>query len=142
MSRLSGNFQAIRKLFGPSRKYPDFPDHSENIQTFRKFSRLSGNFPGYLKPFRTILTIRKFSRRSGNLPVQFQGLRAKTFWMRKKFPDGNATMPRWFLGLWDQASHGNALETPHSHILKREKNWLKMRYKKWNLGFIYNKKKI
>ena len=73
-------FQAIRKLFW----------------TIQKISGLSGKYSDYPETFRTI---RKFSRRSGNFPVQFQGLRAKTFRTRKNFPDGNATMPRWFLGL-------------------------------------------
>ena len=87
------NINTIRKL---SRLSGNFPDHPENIQPTRKLSRLSGNFlyhPENIQP------IRKLSKGSGNFPVQFQGLRAKTFRTRKNFPDGNATMPRWFLGL-------------------------------------------
>ena len=81
-------------------------------------SLLSGNFTGYLEIFKiipkhprpsghfldnpeTFQLIWKLSRPYGNFPVQFQWLRAKTFRTRKNFPDGNATMPRWFLCLWN-----------------------------------------
>ena len=93
-------FQTIWKITRLSENFPgypeNFPDHPENIKTIRKLSRLSGNFlyhPENIQP------IRKLSKGSGNFPVQFQGLRAKTFRTRKNFPDGNATMPRWFLRL-------------------------------------------
>ena len=88
----SETFQAIQKLNRPSGKYPDYP---ETFQPIWKLSRLSGNFPDHPE---NIQPIRKLSKGSGNFPMQFQGLRAKTFQMRKNFPDGNTTMPWWFLG--------------------------------------------
>ena len=90
LSRLSGKFlhypeifQAIRKLSGPSRKYLDYP---ETFQTIQNLSRLSKNFPDNPETFQTIW---KLSRRSGSFPVQFQSIRAKTFWTRKDFLVGN-----------------------------------------------------
>ena len=49
----SETFQAIRKLSGPSGKYPNY---LETFQTIRKVSRLSGIFPDHLE---NIWTIRK-----------------------------------------------------------------------------------
>ena len=112
LSRLSGNFPGYPEAFQVS---GNFPGYLEIFRIIRKISSLSGNFPGYPKTFQTILkisrlsgnlpdhpeniqTIWKFCRQSTNFPVHFQGLRAKTFRTRKNFPDGNATMPRWFLG--------------------------------------------
>ena len=106
LSRLSRNFpgypetcQAIQKLYGSSisRVLGNFPDHPENIQIIQKLSRLSGNFPDNSE---NIQTIRKFSKGPRNSPLQFQGLRAKTFWTRKNLPDGNASLLPRFLGLW------------------------------------------
>ena len=63
---------------------PDFPGYPETLRTIPKISRPSGNFPDYPETFQTI---RK-------LPC------AISWVTRKNFPDGNATMPRWFLCLW------------------------------------------
>ena len=86
----------LPRLSGLSGNFPDCPDYPETSQIIRKLSRFSGNFPDHPETFQTI---QKLSRPSENFPLQFQGLRAKTFRMRKNFPDGNATMPRWFLCL-------------------------------------------
>ena len=40
----------------------------------------------------------------------------------------------------DRVSHGIALDTPHAHILKRKKNWPKMRYQKLGFG-VHNGRK-
>ena len=94
ISGLSGNFSGYPETFlTVCKKYPDYP---ETFQATRKLFGPSGKYSDYLKTFRTI---QKFSKHSGNLQLQFQGLRAKTFRTRKNFPDGNAMMPRWFLGL-------------------------------------------
>ena len=119
ISSLSGNFpgypeniKTIRNLSRPSRKYPDypatfqalwkfsklsgnFPDHPENIQIIQKLSRLSGNFLDHPE---NIQTIWKFCRRSAPSQCIFKGCAQKPS-MCKNFPDGNATLPRWFLGL-------------------------------------------
>ena len=119
-------FEIIRRPFRLSGSFPDHPDTfqtirklsrpSGNFEAIRKLSLLSGNFTGYLEIFKiipkhprpsghfldnpeTFQLIWKLSRPYGNFPVQFQWLRAKTFRTRKNFPDGNATMPRWFLCL-------------------------------------------
>ena len=69
------------------------------IKTIWKLSRQSGNFTDNLETFQTIW---KLSRWSRNFPAQFQRLCAQNFQTHKNFPDGNATMPRWFLGLCHQ----------------------------------------
>ena len=74
---------------GSSRKYPAYP---ETFQAIRKLSRPTEKYLDYPETFQAI---RKLSGSSGKYP----GLRAKTFRTRKNFLDGNATMPRWFLGL-------------------------------------------
>ena len=118
----SETFQAIRKLSGPSGKYPNyletfqtirkvsrlsgiFPDHLENIWTIRKtfqaiwkLSGLSGKYPDYLKTFQTIQnfwTIWKISGISGNFPGYLE-----TFWtilkisrLSRNFPDHPEIFP-------------------------------------------------
>ena len=75
------NFSGLSKLYGPSGKYPDYP---ETFQTIRKLFRPSVNFPDHLKTLKTIW--------SRNFPIQFQGLHTKTFWACKNFLGGNDTM--------------------------------------------------
>ena len=105
LARLSGNLLDFQETFHIlwrfSKLSENFPYHPENIQIIGNLSEQSGNFSGCPETFQIIrkLPRRKLFRPSGNIPVQFQGLRAKTFRMRKNFPDGNATMPLWFLCL-------------------------------------------
>ena len=87
-----------------SRLSENCPCYPETFQVIRKIPRPSQNFPEYPETFQTI---RKLSRPYRNFPVQFQGFRAKTFWTRKNFPDGNATMPRRFLCLCNSQSRIN-----------------------------------
>ena len=95
---------------------PDLKFHCFLLPNFRsKDSSRSFSDLETTGPFQsTFQAIRKFSgsiyKGSGNFPVQFQGLRAKTFRTRKNFPDGNATMPRWFLCLWSTLPTPNCSE--------------------------------
>ena len=122
LSNYLETFEIIRK---PSRLSGSFPDHPDTFQTIQKLFRPAGNFPGHLKIFpaiwklsrlfgnlqdypETSQTARTLSRISGNFPdypETFQTIRKLpsaisrvTF---KNFPGGNATMPRWFLCLWN-----------------------------------------
>ena len=104
-------FSDYQKVSGPSQKYPDSSKtfgpsgkYMETFQTIWKITRLSENFPGYPETFRTIQKISGLSRNFPDYQETFQ-----TIWKlpseisrvtRKNFPDGNATMSRWFLCLW------------------------------------------
>ena len=89
-------------LFG---KFPGYPETFQTIQ-IQNISRLSENFPRYPETFQaiwkfsrlsgTFWTIRKISRLSGNF---LDGHSEISRVRRKNSPDGNATMPPWFLGL-------------------------------------------
>ena len=61
-----------------SRLSGNFPDSPKTFQTTPKLSRLSGYSSDYTKIFQAI---QKLSIWSGNFTEQFQGLRARTFWM-------------------------------------------------------------
>ena len=121
----SETFQAIRKLSGPSGKYPNY---LETFQTIRKVSRLSGIFPDHLENIWTIRktfqaiwklsgpsrkypdhpenirTIRKLSRLSGNFPAYPENIR--TIWKLSRLsrifgPSGKyPEYPETFQAIW------------------------------------------
>jgi len=100
LSRLPKNFESYPETFQvickSSRLSWNFPDRQDTFQTIRKLSRLSGNFPDHPETFQTFW---KLSRPSKTSQCNFKGYAQNISGRKKNFPDGNATMPRWFLCL-------------------------------------------
>ena len=77
--------------------------------------------------------------------MQFQGLHAKSFRTRKNSPDGNATMPRWFLCLWWVCQQRLVHDCNHTQLMNQNsiatKKCQKMqwKYRDWRLPSCVNK---